>query len=148
MIIIGGATATGKSHVAIALAKAIGGELISCDSAQVYKGMDVGTAKENGDIGVNQHLIDLVEPCESFTVVDFRTLAREKILEIRSRGNVPIIVGGTGLYIDSLFDIDRPAGYYKFDVLQVPPDKYIVNLGTSKLINYAHFLVRIFCIIQ
>ena len=102
MIIIGGATATGKSHVAIALAKAIGGELISCDSAQVYKGMDVGTAKENGDIGVNQHLIDVVEPCESFTVVDFRTLAREKILEIRSRGNVPIIVGGTGLYIDSL----------------------------------------------
>ncbi len=116
MIIIGGATATGKSHVAIALAKAIGGELISCDSAQVYKGMDVGTAKENGDIGVNQHLIDVVEPCESFTVVDFRTLAREKILEIRSRGNVPIIVGGTGLYIDSLlYEMEYGGGSGKDD---------------------------------
>lgn len=102
MIIVGGATATGKSHLAIELAKRLGGELISADSMQIYKGMDIGTAKEKGDIGVNQHLIDVVEPNEPFTVVDFRELATQKIAEIRSRGNVPIIVGGTGLYIDSL----------------------------------------------
>lgn len=102
MIIVGGATATGKSHLAIELAKRLGGELISADSMQIYKGMDIGTAKENGDIGVAQHLIDVVEPNEPFTVVDFRNLATQKIAEIRSRGNIPIIVGGTGLYMDSL----------------------------------------------
>ena len=102
MIIVGGATATGKSHLAIELAKRLGGELISADSMQIYKGMDIGTAKETGDIGVKQHLIDVVNPDEPFTVVDFKNLALEKISEIRSRGNIPIIVGGTGLYMDSL----------------------------------------------
>ena len=102
MIIIGGATATGKSHVAIELAKQINGEIISSDSAQIYKGMDIGTAKETIESGVNQHLIDVVEPDTPFTVVDFRSIAREKIAEIRSRGKTPIVVGGTGLYIDSL----------------------------------------------
>lgn len=102
MIIVGGATATGKSHLAIELAKRLGGELISADSMQIYKGMDIGTAKETGEIGVKQHLIDVVNPDESFTVVDFKNLALEKISEIRSRGNIPIIVGGTGLYMDSL----------------------------------------------
>ncbi len=102
MIIVGGATATGKSHLAIELAKRLGGELISADSMQIYKGMDIGTAKETGDIGVPQHLVDVVEPSEPFSVVDFKNLAIQKIAEIRARGNVPIIVGGTGLYIDSL----------------------------------------------
>lgn len=102
MIIVGGATATGKSHLAIELAKRLGGELISADSMQIYKGMDIGTAKETGEIGVKQHLIDVVNPDEPFTVVDFKNLALEKISEIRSRGNIPIIVGGTGLYMDSL----------------------------------------------
>lgn len=102
MIIVGGATATGKSALAIEIAKRVGGELISADSMQIYKGMDVGTAKETGDIGVAQHLVDVVLPNEPFTVVDFRTLATEKIKEIRLRGNVPVIVGGTGLYMDSL----------------------------------------------
>lgn len=102
MIIVGGATATGKSHLAIELAKRLGGELISADSMQIYKGMDIGTAKETGDIGVKQHLIDVVNPDEPFTVVDFKNLALEKISEIRSRDNIPIIVGGTGLYMDSL----------------------------------------------
>ena len=102
MIIVGGATATGKSHLAIELAKRVGGELISADSMQIYRGMDIGTAKETKDVGVKQHLIDVVDPDVPFTVVDFRELAKEKIKEIRSRGNIPIIVGGTGLYMDSL----------------------------------------------
>lgn len=102
MIIVGGATATGKSHLAIELAKRVGGELISADSMQIYRGMDIGTAKETKDLCVKQHLIDVVDPDVSFTVVDFRELAKEKIKEIRSRNNIPIIVGGTGLYIDSL----------------------------------------------
>ncbi len=102
MIIVGGATATGKSHLAIELAKRVGGELISADSMQIYRGMDIGTAKEAKDLCVKQHLIDVVDPDVSFTVVDFRELAKEKIKEIRSRNNIPIIVGGTGLYIDSL----------------------------------------------
>ena len=101
MIIVGGATATGKSTLAIEIAKSIGGELISADSMQIYRGMDIGTAKEK-NVAVNQLLIDVVEPCEPFTVVDFRARAIEAIKDIRSRGNVPIIVGGTGLYMDSL----------------------------------------------
>ncbi len=101
MIIIGGATATGKSSVAIELAKLIDGEIISADSMQIYKGMDVGTAKEV-ESDVKQHLIDVVYPNEPFTVVDWHNLAVNALRDIDSRGKVPIIVGGTGLYIDSL----------------------------------------------
>lgn len=101
MIIVGGATATGKSTLAIELAKRLNGELISADSMQIYRGMDIGTAKEK-DAPVPQHLIDVVDPDEPFTVVDFKDLATKKIKEIRDRGRLPIIVGGTGLYMDSL----------------------------------------------
>ena len=101
MIIVGGATATGKSSLAIELAKRIDGELISADSMQIYRGMDIGTAKEK-DIPVRQLLIDVVDPNESFTVVDFKERAIVAIKEIRSRSKIPIIVGGTGLYMDSL----------------------------------------------
>ncbi len=101
MIIVGGATATGKSTLAVELAKRINGELISADSMQIYRGMDVGTAKET-DCPVAQHLIDVVNPDEPFTVVDFRERALETIKDIRSRGKIPVIVGGTGLYMDSL----------------------------------------------
>lgn len=101
MIIVGGATATGKSTLAIEIAKRINGELISADSMQIYRGMDIGTAKEK-NASINQLLIDVVEPCEAFTVVDFRERAIDAIKDVRSRGKVPIIVGGTGLYMDSL----------------------------------------------
>lgn len=101
MIIIGGATATGKSGVAIELAKLINGEIVSADSMQIYKGMDIGTAKETR-ADVRQHLIDVVTPDTPFTVVDWREKAINAIKDIRSRGKTPIIAGGTGLYIDSL----------------------------------------------
>ncbi|MBR6532168.1 tRNA dimethylallyltransferase [Candidatus Saccharibacteria bacterium] len=103
-IVILGPTGSGKTGVSIKIAKAIGGEIISADSRAIYKGMDIGTAKpslEEQD-GVPHFGIDLVEPGERFTVADFKKYAEEKIAEIQARGHVPIIAGGTGLYIDAL----------------------------------------------
>jgi len=104
LIAIIGPTASGKTTAAINLAKKIGGEIICADSRTVYKEMDIGTAKpsKKEQQGVRHHLLDIVSPDETFTVADFQRLAKEKIVEIRSRNNTPIIVGGTGLYVDSI----------------------------------------------
>lgn len=104
MIVIVGPTASGKTGVAIDLAKRISGEIISADSRTIYKGMDIGTAKPTKDeCKKNVHYgFDLVEPDERFTVYDWKKYAEGKIEEIRSRGNYPIVVGGTGLYVDAL----------------------------------------------
>lgn len=104
VIVILGPTGSGKTGMAVKLAKAINGEVISADSRAIYKGMDVGTAKPSAAEmeGVPHFGLDLVEPGERFTVADFKAYAEEKIAEIRSRGHVPIIAGGTGLYIDAL----------------------------------------------
>ena len=104
VIVILGPTGSGKTGVSIKIAKEIGGEIISADSRAIYKGMDIGTAKpslEEQD-GVPHFGLDLVEPGERFTVADWKAYAEEKIAEIRARGHVPMIVGGTGLYIDAL----------------------------------------------
>ena len=101
MIIIGGATATGKSALAARLALHIGGELVSADSMQIYRGMDIGTAKDT-ESNVTLNMIDVVSPNKPFTVVDYRAMATEVIRDISSRGKDSIVVGGTGLYIDSL----------------------------------------------
>ncbi len=101
MIIIGGATATGKSALAARLASHIGGELVSADSMQIYRGMDIGTAKDT-ESNVTLNMIDVVSPNKPFTVVDYRAMATEVIRDISSRGKDSIVVGGTGLYIDSL----------------------------------------------
>ena len=103
-IVILGPTGSGKTGVSIKIAKAIGGEIISADSRAIYKGMDIGTAKptkEEQD-GIPHYGLDLVEPGERFTVSDWKAYAERKIADIKSRGKVPIIVGGTGLYIDAL----------------------------------------------
>ena len=108
LIILTGPTAAGKTDISIKLAKAIGGEIISADSMQVYKRMDIGTAKIMPDEmqGVPHHLIDVLEPTEPFNVAVFKELAVKATEEIYSRGNVPIIVGGTGFYIQALlYDI-------------------------------------------
>ena len=113
VIVIVGPTASGKTGAAIALAKRISGEVISADSRAIYKYMDIGTAKPSlaEQNGVPHFGIDLVEPGERFTAADFKEYALEKIAEIRSRGHVPIVAGGTGLYVDALiYD-------YKFDGL-------------------------------
>lgn len=106
VIIIGGATASGKTGLAIELAKKVNGEIISADSMQVYKYLNVGTAKVTIEEmqGIKHHIIDIIEPHQEFNVATFQKLAYEKIEEILNRGKTPIIVGGTGLYISSLVD--------------------------------------------
>ncbi|MBQ1298843.1 tRNA dimethylallyltransferase [Candidatus Saccharibacteria bacterium] len=103
-IVILGPTGSGKTSVSIKIAKEIDGEIISADSRAIYKGMDIGTAKPTLKERENipHYGIDLVEPGERFTVADWKKYATEKIEDIKSRGKVPIIVGGTGLYIDAL----------------------------------------------
>ncbi|WNB90316.1 tRNA (adenosine(37)-N6)-dimethylallyltransferase MiaA [Bacillus sp. NEB1478] len=101
LVVIVGPTAVGKTKTSVELAKAINGEIISGDSMQIYKGLDIGTAKisEAEKEGIPHYLIDIKEPTESFSVAEFQELARERIHDINRRGKIPIIVGGTGLYI-------------------------------------------------
>ena len=103
-IVILGPTGSGKTGISIKIAKNIGGEIISADSRAIYKSMDIGTAKPTLEEmeGIPHYGIDLVEPGERFTVADWKDYAEEKIKEIKSRGRIPIVAGGTGLYIDSL----------------------------------------------
>ena len=109
LVVITGPTAVGKTDISIKLAKEINGEIISADSIQVYKGLDIGSAKittEEMD-GVKHHLIDVLEPTDEFDIYTFKTMAEEAINEIYENGKVPIIVGGTGFYIQSvLYDVD------------------------------------------
>ena len=104
LIIIGGPTAIGKTALALTLAEELGGEIVAADSLQVYRYLDIGTAKPSLEDrqGVPHHLIDVVDPDESFTAKDYEQLALEIIGDISSRGRVPIVVGGTGLYIRAL----------------------------------------------
>ena len=109
LLILTGPTAAGKTALSIQAAKAFDGEIISADSMQVYKGMDIGSAKIRTDEmdGVPHHLIDVLEPEEPFHVVKFQELARAAMEEIYERGHLPIITGGTGFYIQALlYDID------------------------------------------
>lgn len=109
LVVIAGPTASGKSATAMRIAEEWGGEIICADSRTIYKGMDIGTAKPSVEdqARVPHWGLDLVEPGESFTAADFQVYAKKKIAEIRSRGALPMIVGGTGLYIDGLiFDFD------------------------------------------
>jgi len=107
LVVIVGPTASGKTGLAINLAKKYGGEIICADSRTIYKGMNIGTAKptQKEQKEVPHWGLDLIEPGEVFTAADFKRYATQKIEEIRKRDNVPFLVGGTGLYIDSvLFD--------------------------------------------
>ena len=102
--VIGGPTASGKSKLAVELAKRINGEIISADSMQIYKDMNIGTAKLTKEEmqGIKHHLLDFVSPEERYSVANFKTDAKIKIEEILKKGKTPIIVGGIGLYIDSM----------------------------------------------
>ena len=109
LIILAGPTASGKTSVSIDLAKRLGGEIISADSMQVYKYMDVGTAKISVEEmqGVKHHLIDVLNPKEDFNIVKFQNMVKCSIEEIVKNGHIPILVGGTGFYIQSvIYDID------------------------------------------
>ncbi|MBB1533880.1 MAG: tRNA (adenosine(37)-N6)-dimethylallyltransferase MiaA [Mogibacterium diversum] len=102
--IIGGPTAAGKSIVALYLAKRVKGEIVNCDSVQLYKYMDIGSAKpsQKDMKAIPHHLYGFVDPADDITVAQYQKLAFEKIDEILARGNTPIVVGGTGLYLNSL----------------------------------------------
>ena len=102
--IIVGPTASGKSALALAIAEEIGGEIVSCDSMQIYRRMNIGTAKPTEDElnRVRHHMIDIVEPWANFSCADYARLADMAIKDIISRGKTPIICGGTGLYLDAL----------------------------------------------
>jgi len=104
LIILTGPTAVGKTALSIALAKAVDGEIISADSMQVYRHMDIGSAKiTKAEMdGVSHHMIDILDPWEDFNVVLFQKLCKEAIADIHARGKMPILVGGTGFYIQAV----------------------------------------------
>lgn len=111
ILVIVGPTAVGKTSLSIRLAKRFNGEIISCDSMQVYQGMDIGTAKATKQERreVPHHLIDIISPDTPFSVRAFQRLARQKIFEVQSRQCLPILVGGTGLYIEAVtYDYQVP----------------------------------------
>lgn len=130
IIAVVGPTASGKTDLGLALAKEFNGEIISADSRQIYKKMDIGTAKPKADYrlqttdyssgvyvieGAPHHLMDIVDPGEEFSLADYKKLALLAINDILSRGKLPIIVGGTGLYIRALVD--------NFDIPKIKPSK-------------------------
>lgn len=142
VIIIGGPTAVGKTKTSIELAKQLNGEIISADSMQIYKYMDIGSAKPSmiERDGIAHHLLDFVSPLESFSVSDFKRLAEETIEDIHARGKVSIVVGGTGLYINSLL--------YEMDFSEVSDDnearrsleRFALNEGNEALHHRLHLL--------
>lgn len=108
LVILTGPTAVGKTSLSLSLAKELDGEIVSADSMQVYRYMDIGTAKirEEERQGITHHLIDVLDPWEDFNVVRFQKMAREALEEIWERGHIPIVTGGTGFYIQALlYDI-------------------------------------------
>jgi tRNA dimethylallyltransferase len=116
IVAIVGPTATGKTDVGVLVAKTLGGEIISADSQALYRGMDIGTAKPDAAqrAAVLFHLIDVVDPDEAFNVARFKTLATAALEGIRGRGQVPLVVGGTGLYVRALLE--------DFGLTQTPAD--------------------------
>ena len=104
VLFILGPTAVGKTDISVKLAKEFNGEIISCDSVQIFKGLDIGSAKIKKEEmkGISHHLIDIVEPNENFTAFDMTEAIKEKIKEITNRHHLPIVVGGTSLYVKSL----------------------------------------------
>ena len=123
LIAIVGETASGKSSLAMQIAEKFNGEIICADSRTIYKGMDIGTAKPSVEdqARVPHHLLDVVEPNESFTAADFKRLAFKAIKDISERGKVPLLVGGSGLYVDAVlydFQFRPPADPARREMLQ------------------------------
>ena len=140
LIILTGPTAVGKTKASIGLAKALNGEIISADSMQVYKYMDIGSAKikpEEMD-GVKHYLVDELEPDEEFHVVRFQQMAKQALEEIYAKGKVPIVVGGTGFYIQALlYDIDFTESNEDLSYRQE-----LENLASEKGVEVVHDMLR------
>lgn len=133
LITIVGPTASGKTDLSIAVAKAVGGEIINADSRQVYRGMNIGTAKEQNDgsvpgsyasQGIVHHLIDIADPDQEITLAHYQTLTFQVIADICARGKVPMLVGGTGLYVQAIID--------NLDIPRVPPNATLRHELESK----------------
>jgi len=107
LIAVVGPTASGKTELSLQLAEALDGEILSCDSMQIYRGMDIGTAKPSPEErrGIPHHLIDIVSPEEAFSCADYKRLAEGAIRDVLSRGKTPIFCGGTGLYLDAVLTV-------------------------------------------
>jgi tRNA dimethylallyltransferase len=140
LFILAGPTAVGKTDISIKIAQRLGGEIISADSMQIYRHMDIGSAKVSADEmkGIPHHLIDIVEPDQSFNASEFKRLAEEKIREISSRNRLPMIVGGTGLYINSVI--------CSYDFTESSNDQeyrdYLTGLAESKGKEYVHGMLE------
>jgi tRNA dimethylallyltransferase len=133
LIVILGPTASGKSNLAIKLAKKFNGEIISADSRQIYQEMDIGTAKITKEemSGIPHYLIDIVKPDQEFTLAQYKKLAVKIIKDVQKRGKLPFLVGGTGLYIQAVVD--------NLEIPQVKPNKKLRNklekLTNQELLN-------------
>lgn len=140
LVVLTGPTAVGKTKLSIDLAKALGGEIISADSMQVYKHMDIGSAKitEKEMDGVPHHLIDVLSPFEEFHIVRFQELAKKEMEDIYSRGRIPIFVGGTGFYIQAVTkDIDFTEGEEDKEYREE-----LSRLATEKGNEFLHEMLR------
>lgn len=140
LFILAGPTAVGKTDISIKLAKRLNGEIISADSMQIYKHMDIGSAKitEEEQQEINHYMIDFVDPLNEFSVADFKGKSQNAINTIAAKGKLPMIVGGTGFYIDSLiFNYDF-ANTYKDDEYR----EYLKELAEEKDKEYVHELLK------
>jgi len=140
LLILAGPTAVGKTNISIKLAEKLNGEIISADSMQIYKYMDIGSAKVNKEEmkGIPHHLIDVVEPDRSFNVSEFKRLAEEAIDQIAARNRLPMVVGGTGLYINSLI--------CNYDFRSAETDEeyreYLAKLAESRGKGFVHSMLK------
>lgn len=151
VIILAGPTATGKSELAMELAQQMNGEIITADSMQVYKGMDIGTAKPSDEerSRIPHHLIDIRKVDEVFNVVDFYYEARQACMQVLSRGNVPIVVGGSGFYLRSLI-YGPPSGPPSLPELRKEIEEEFDRLGPEMMyrrleqldLEYAHTITK------
>lgn len=139
LFILSGPTAVGKTEISLNLAKKLKGEIISSDSMQIYKNMNIGSAKisEEEKQGIKHHLIDVIEPWESFSVADYKNMAEHKIEDIHSKDKLPMLVGGTGLYINSII--------YNYSFTDANKDneyrEYLQNLAQENGKKYVHSLL-------
>ncbi|MDR0273321.1 MAG: tRNA (adenosine(37)-N6)-dimethylallyltransferase MiaA [Clostridiales bacterium] len=140
MYVISGPTASGKTAVAIELAKKCGGEIISADSMQVYKGMNIGTAKpsEAETEGIPHYMIDIINPDEQFSAAEFQTRAFDEIKKIRARGKIPIIAGGTGFYINAVLY----GAVFSSNAKEEELRKYFEKLAQSNGAEFLHEKLR------
>lgn len=140
LFILAGPTAVGKTDISIKLAKRLNGEIISADSMQIYKHMDIGSAKITKEEmqGIPHYLIDIVEPEESFNVSEFKKMAKQAIDKIDERKRLPMLVGGTGLYINSLI--------YNYDFTEASVDEeyreYLQSMAETNGKEYVHNLLK------